>query len=89
MKSYLKKIISGVVAMITLFSLFGCSSNQIDEESRNAHTQNIQAKVQSHYNSIENNICPKCGGTLVERNGKYGTFLGCSNYPKCRFTYNN
>lgn len=65
------------------------SANQIDEESRNAHTQNIQAKVQSHYNSIENNICPKCGGTLVERNGKYGTFLGCSNYPKCHFTYNN
>lgn len=33
-----------------------------------------------------NNICPKCGGTLIERNGKYGTFIGCSNYPKCHYT---
>lgn len=30
--------------------------------------------------------CPKCGGILVERNGRYGTFIGCSNYPRCRFT---
>lgn len=30
--------------------------------------------------------CPKCGGTLVLRTGKYGKFLGCSNYPKCRYT---
>ncbi|MBE5952615.1 MAG: DNA topoisomerase I [Lachnospiraceae bacterium] len=30
--------------------------------------------------------CPKCGGMLKERNGKYGLFLGCSNYPKCDFT---
>lgn len=29
---------------------------------------------------------PKCSGTLVERRGKYGSFIGCSNYPKCRFT---
>ena len=23
---------------------------------------------------------------LVERKGKYGKFIGCSNYPKCTFT---
>ena len=34
----------------------------------------------------QNNICPKCGGQLVERNGKNGRFMGCSNYPKCKFT---
>lgn len=31
------------------------------------------------------NICPNCGGKLVERNGPYGAFWGCSNYPHCRF----
>ena len=41
MKSYLKKIISGVVAMVTLFSLFGCSSNQIDEEKIAADMERI------------------------------------------------
>lgn len=29
---------------------------------------------------------PGCGGTLRRRNGKYGPFLGCSNFPKCRHT---
>ena len=23
---------------------------------------------------------------LIKRNGKFGTFYGCSNYPKCRLT---
>lgn len=27
--------------------------------------------------------CPICGGNLVKRQGKYGEFLGCSNFPKC------
>ena len=31
-------------------------------------------------------ICPKCGHVLVVRRGKYGSFLGCSNYPRCHFT---
>ena len=32
-------------------------------------------------------ICPKCGvGTLSLRLGKYGAFVGCSNYPECNFT---
>lgn len=30
--------------------------------------------------------CPNCGGKLVERKSRYGTFWGCSNYPHCRFT---
>lgn len=38
-------------------------------------------------------ICPKCGSELVERISKNGLnagskFLGCSNYPSCRFTKN-
>lgn len=30
--------------------------------------------------------CPKCGGELVIRIGKYGKFISCSNYPKCNYT---
>lgn len=30
-------------------------------------------------------LCPLCGGKLVNKNGKYGPFIGCSNYPKCRY----
>ncbi len=30
--------------------------------------------------------CPNCGNELAQRKGKYGEFIGCSNYPHCRFT---
>ncbi|MFA5990849.1 MAG: topoisomerase DNA-binding C4 zinc finger domain-containing protein [Candidatus Doudnabacteria bacterium] len=36
--------------------------------------------------SESDKFCPKCGGDLVFRNGKFGQFTGCSNYPKCRYT---
>ena len=29
--------------------------------------------------------CPKCGSALVIRNGRYGEFTACSNYPKCKY----
>ena len=29
--------------------------------------------------------CPECGGDLVIRNGKYGKFTACSNYPNCKY----
>jgi len=31
---------------------------------------------------------PGCGGTLRERVGRFGPFLGCSNYPACRYSEN-
>lgn len=33
-------------------------------------------------------VCPECGGKLVEKRGRFGTFMGCQNYPECRFTIN-
>jgi DNA topoisomerase-1 len=30
--------------------------------------------------------CELCGGELVVRNGAYGSFYACKNYPKCRYT---
>ena len=29
--------------------------------------------------------CPECGSPLVIRNGKYGEFVACSNYPTCKY----
>lgn len=31
-------------------------------------------------------VCPECGGELVYRNGRYGKFISCANFPKCRYT---
>ena len=43
-------------------------------------------EIRQRQTDIENHICPRCGRTLVLRNGKYGQFYGCSNYPNCKFT---
>ncbi|MBU6459443.1 MAG: type I DNA topoisomerase [Proteobacteria bacterium] len=34
---------------------------------------------------IEDRSCPTCGGALVVKTGPYGRFIGCANYPKCKF----
>lgn len=30
--------------------------------------------------------CPECGGELVQRWGRYGLYVGCSNHPECQHT---
>jgi hypothetical protein len=62
------------------------SLNIDNKENRKAHVAAIHENISSRNINIDKNICPKCGGKLVSRRGKYGTFTGCSNYPKCKFT---
>ncbi|MBE8955408.1 MAG: DNA topoisomerase III [Quinella sp. 2Q5] len=33
--------------------------------------------------------CPNCGSALVQRNGRNGVFWGCSNFPRCRTTFDD
>ena len=33
---------------------------------------------------VTGQICPECGSNLVIRKSRYGEFLGCSNFPKCK-----
>lgn len=73
---------------------------QVDEVRKMAHIQNIQQKTQKSVlqsapavvetPKAEESICPRCGGKLVMRTAKKGErqgkqFLGCSNFPKCRY----
>lgn len=62
-------------------------SNIDKEECRRDHIRNVQTIQQNREFLIQNKTCPKCGGTLIEKNGRYGDFWGCSNFPQCRFTY--
>lgn len=48
-------------------------------EVKEKHIEEIKERT-------EGTVCPFCGNQLVLRNGKYGSFYGCSTYPKCRFT---
>jgi len=31
-------------------------------------------------------VCPECESDLIKRSGRYGEFIGCSGFPKCRYT---
>lgn len=76
---------------------------QMDEAQKMTHIKNIQQKAPNSSSgtistiTITTNpkkvICPRCGGKLVERMASKGNncgrkFLGCSNYPKCRYIEN-
>ncbi|MBO7489515.1 MAG: NERD domain-containing protein [Bacteroidales bacterium] len=57
-----------------------------DPEREQEHVKNVRQNITNRELQIANLICPRCKGRLVERQGKYGKFLGCSNYPNCKFT---
>ena len=49
------------------------------DEAQAFHAQDVQV-------AQSGNVCPRCGGKLVKRSGKYGEFIGCENFPRCRYT---
>lgn len=61
-------------------------SNRDSKESRKEHIRNVRTNEQRRNTAIASGKCPRCGGTLILRHGPYGSFYGCSNYPRCRFT---
>ncbi len=63
-------------------SLFNASRTY----DRKQHIKTIKEAIKNREGSIQQSKCPRCGYKLVERQGSYGKFMGCSNYPKCRFT---
>ena len=50
------------------------------------HVKNIKGNISVDKEKVMNKVCPKCGGQLTQKKGKYGAFMGCSNYPECRYT---
>lgn len=54
--------------------------------SRKQHIRSIKRRKQELDRKIQQNECPRCGGALVTREGKFGKFKGCSNFPGCTFT---
>lgn len=57
-----------------------------DKRAKEISDDEHSASVRNMLDNIENNICPICGGKLVKKEGSYGEFYGCSNYPKCKFS---
>lgn len=52
----------------------------------------FEPRVKSAFSDMEKKapeetgeVCPECGSPLVVRNGRYGEFVACSNYPTCKY----
>ena len=48
-----------------------------------ANGDNFSLKAADEVSNVK---CDKCGAFMVIRNGKFGKFLACPNYPKCKNT---
>lgn len=64
------------------------SANNTGVWNQIQHICKVNSTIAQKERKISSGLCPRCGGKLVQRNGKRGSFLGCSNYPKCRYTKN-
>jgi DNA topoisomerase-1 len=52
----------------------------------NNFSYNEQGKIQLEEEQKVDEACPQCGQQLVVKNGRYGKFLACGNYPQCKFS---
>jgi len=83
-KYFQEKVLSNMDVINITLSIM---QKQIEGEyAEKMHVRNAKATAYQKENKIANGICPRCGGNLVRRRGRYGYFIGCSNYPNCKFT---
>ena len=62
-----------------------CSGYPDCDYTRNmGETAEDAAKEAEEPTIVEGRTCPKCEGQLVYKKGRYGKFIGCANYPKCK-----
>ncbi len=62
----------------------GCTG-YFDKENPCDYTRDLgEGGSSAEPEKIEGRQCPKCDGDLLVRNGRYGKFAGCANYPECR-----
>ena len=61
-----------------------CSGRPECKNKKNVETDK-DGKISVVEESIKG-VCPQCGGNLVEKTGRFGKFIACSNYPACKVT---
>ena len=69
------------------------AENKIDNEIElKRFYDEFQPLVESAYDKMEKiqpektgEICPECGGEVVIRNGRFGKFKSCINFPNCKW----
>jgi DNA topoisomerase I len=63
-----------------------CTGYPECDYTRNVNeTAEEAAKAAEEPTIVEGRSCPKCESQLVYKRGRYGKFIGCANYPKCKY----
>lgn len=57
----------------------------VNEHQKDISTREHVRNIRATQKELKEGVCPRCGGKLIEKKGKYGSFYGCANYPKCTF----
>ena len=82
MERDLDKIEEGDAEMLEVLKKFWADfSTQLEEAEKNIGQKSIEIPPEE-----TDIICDKCGSRMIVRNGRFGKFAACPNYPTCRNT---
>lgn len=72
----------------TLAKFFGIINSSTHRALYDAKTTwELYKRLKNYKDEVEK--CPICGQPLKEREGLYGKFIGCTGFPKCKYTRNH
>ncbi|MCQ2423545.1 MAG: type I DNA topoisomerase [Clostridia bacterium] len=82
MESSLDAVERGENTMEALLSdFYGDFAKSLDAAMDSVSKENVEIPVEE-----TDIICEKCGAKMVVKNGRYGKFAACPNYPNCKNT---
>jgi len=61
-----------------------CKNIKSLDKSGNGKTEEKSEEILKLEKKYKDEICDKCGSPMVIKNGRFGPFLACSAYPKCK-----
>jgi len=63
----------------------GCTGFPDCRYTRSYIDEATQKRIDEGEKAIEGRKCPNCKADLKIASGRYGPFIGCSAYPKCKY----
>jgi DNA topoisomerase-1 len=96
LEEQLDEISNGELAWKNVLSDFWKSFHEAIDQAKDLKIQEVLEQLQKELDTHlfpptedgkDPHICPRCGkGNLGLRLSKFGAFIGCSEYPECKFT---
>ena len=86
----LDDVSNGKVKKITALENFWRPTNEMIEGARGVKTSDIIDEINEfmhkHLFAETGDVCPECGKKLGIKLSKFGPFIGCENFPNCKYT---